>query len=172
MSFLDKIKLSKKLERNIESDLEEFYIAFSEKVSNRTMFFKFEQADIIFNSDKDLIGFVEKDSFMVRLNHKNRWFKISGFPTIAKGSIEQKGNGINLVCKISPINFHFKLYYAILILFLLFTFLGLLTSEGTIKEILIGVGIILFFVVFGLFIPFFTMQKDVENLYEYMNTRL
>ena len=65
-----------------------------------------------------------------------------------------------------------KIYYTILILFLLLICLSLLSSDVSANEKAIGIGISLFFMIIGLVIPFFTMRKDVEKLYKYINDEL
>lgn len=169
MSLIEKLKLSKNLEKVIKSD---FYDTFSKKVNNRSTLFRLEQADFLFDSKKELIGFVNKDNFKIRLNNRNNFLKINGYPTVAKGNIRKKNNETVLECKITPINLSAKIYYPILILFLILISLSLILSNVPSKEKLIGLGMTLFFTIIGLIIPFFTMRKDVEKLYEYMNEKL
>ena len=168
MSLIEKLKLSKNLKGVIKSDFNDF----TKKIENRTTLFKLEQADFLFNSKKELIGFVNQNEFKVRLNNKNNFLKINAYPTVAKGHLRKQENNILLECKITPFNILAKIYYTILILFLLLICLSLLSSDVSANEKAIGLGISLFFIIIGLVIPFFTMRKDVEKLYKYINDEL
>ena len=165
MSLIKKLRLSKNLKGIIKSDFDDF----TQKVENRKTLFRLEQADFLFNSKKELIGFVNQNEFKVRLNNRNNFLKINAYPTVAKGYLKKQENDILVECKITPFNISAKIYYPILILFLLLICLSLLSSDVSDTEKTIGLGISSFFIIIGLIIPFFTMRKDVERLYKYMN---
>ena len=168
MSLIEKLRLSKNLKGIIKSD----YDDFKEKNENKTTIFKHEQGNFLFNSKKDLIGFVNQNKFKVRLNNRNNFLKIKVFPTVAKGCLKKQENNILVECKITPLNILAKIYYIILILFILLFSLGLLSSDISIIEKSIGLGVSIFFTIIGLVIPFFIMRKDVKTLYNYINKEL
>ena len=144
MSLIEKLKLSKKINGIIKSDFNNFM----KKVENRTKLFKLEQADFLFNSKKELIGYINQNEFKVRLHNKNI-LKLNAYPTVAKGYFKKHESKTLIECEITPFNISAKIYYTILILFLLIFCSCMLLNKTPTKDKLIGLGIYLFFVIIG-----------------------
>ena len=172
MSLLKKLKLSKELNKVVETDLDNFYINFKNTVAERRVFKKFEQIDFLFNSDKELIGSVNKNKFDVRRNKKNKTFSFNSFPTIAKGDFKKNDNQTIVNCKISAINFSAGLYYIVFSTFILFFFIGLMLSNNSLSDKMFGFIIFAFFLLIGVVLPYIAMIKDVEKLYKLLNEKL
>ncbi len=112
MPLLKKLKLSRKFKKEIESDFDILYSNFKESIDQRSTFFSFEQIDFLFNSEKELIGFIDRKKFKIRLNNKNNFFKLNHYPIIAKGNFINYDNKTVIECTISPFSFSASLYYS------------------------------------------------------------